>query len=80
MRLTSTDVDMWDIPHDPIGCIRLAAMFYVVPIATDVETIVYMGLRAILGCSTGSSRPCILVELVHALCQDPLLRALSIPV
>eukprot|EP00965_Chrysotila_dentata_P135772 4488317-Pleurochrysis_carterae.AAC.1 len=60
-----TYVDMWDIPHDPTGCIRLAAMFYVVPIATDAEAIVHMGLHAILGCSTGSNRPCILVEFVH---------------
>eukprot|EP00965_Chrysotila_dentata_P259590 6213608-Pleurochrysis_carterae.AAC.10 len=34
------------------------AMFYVVPVATNSKTVVYMGLRAILGCSTGSSRLC----------------------
>eukprot|EP00965_Chrysotila_dentata_P025550 849688-Pleurochrysis_carterae.AAC.1 len=32
--------------------------FYVVPVATTVKTIVYMGLRAILRCSAGSSRLC----------------------
>eukprot|EP00965_Chrysotila_dentata_P255432 6212222-Pleurochrysis_carterae.AAC.1 len=49
---------MWDIPRDPIGCIRSAAMFHVVPVATNVKTIVCMGFRAILGCSTGSGRLC----------------------
>eukprot|EP00965_Chrysotila_dentata_P225615 6194876-Pleurochrysis_carterae.AAC.1 len=33
-------------------------MFYAVPVATIVKNMVYMGLRAILGCSTGSSRLC----------------------
>eukprot|EP00965_Chrysotila_dentata_P122420 4046076-Pleurochrysis_carterae.AAC.1 len=48
---------MWDIPRDPIGCIRSAAMSYVVPAAsTDVKTLIYMGIRAVLGCSTGGSR------------------------
>eukprot|EP00965_Chrysotila_dentata_P089112 2942203-Pleurochrysis_carterae.AAC.1 len=28
------------IPGDPIGCIRPAAMFYVVPVATIVKTII----------------------------------------
>eukprot|EP00965_Chrysotila_dentata_P059177 1963881-Pleurochrysis_carterae.AAC.1 len=57
---------MWDNPCDPIECIRSAAMFYMVPIATIVKTIIYMGLRAILGCSTGSTRLCKLrMELVH---------------
>eukprot|EP00965_Chrysotila_dentata_P260555 6213947-Pleurochrysis_carterae.AAC.4 len=37
-----------NIPRDPIGCIRSAAIFYV-PVATNVKTIVYMGLRATLG-------------------------------
>eukprot|EP00965_Chrysotila_dentata_P202309 6181060-Pleurochrysis_carterae.AAC.1 len=46
-------VAMRDIPCGPIGCIRSAAMFYVVPLATNVKTMMYMGLRAILGCSTG---------------------------
>eukprot|EP00965_Chrysotila_dentata_P084231 2781448-Pleurochrysis_carterae.AAC.1 len=49
---------MWDIPRDPIGCIRSAAKLHVVPVATIVKTIVEMGLRAILGCSTGNSRLC----------------------
>eukprot|EP00965_Chrysotila_dentata_P007790 254334-Pleurochrysis_carterae.AAC.1 len=49
---------MWDVPRDPIGCIRSAAMFYVVPVAAIVKTIVYMGVRAILGCIIGSSRLC----------------------
>eukprot|EP00965_Chrysotila_dentata_P002188 72004-Pleurochrysis_carterae.AAC.1 len=49
---------MWDIPRDPIGFIRSAAMFYVVPVATNVKTMIYMGLRAILGCSTGNSCLC----------------------
>eukprot|EP00965_Chrysotila_dentata_P253894 6211494-Pleurochrysis_carterae.AAC.4 len=31
-------------------------MFYVVPVATTVKTIVYMGLRAMIGRSIGSSR------------------------
>eukprot|EP00965_Chrysotila_dentata_P177995 5879801-Pleurochrysis_carterae.AAC.1 len=31
-------------------------MFYVVPVATKVKTMIYMGLRAILGCSAASSR------------------------
>eukprot|EP00965_Chrysotila_dentata_P227355 6195964-Pleurochrysis_carterae.AAC.1 len=30
---------MWDIPRDPIGCIQSAAMLYVVPVATIMETI-----------------------------------------
>eukprot|EP00965_Chrysotila_dentata_P066732 2209468-Pleurochrysis_carterae.AAC.2 len=42
---------MWDIPRDPIGCIRSAAMLYVVPVATIVKAVVYMGLRATLRCS-----------------------------
>eukprot|EP00965_Chrysotila_dentata_P194060 6176126-Pleurochrysis_carterae.AAC.1 len=46
------------IPRDPIGCVQSAAMFYVVPDATNVKTMIYMGLHAILGCSTGSSRLC----------------------
>eukprot|EP00965_Chrysotila_dentata_P257451 6212890-Pleurochrysis_carterae.AAC.1 len=41
---------MWDIPRDPIGYIRSAAMFYVVPVATIMETMFNMGLRAISGC------------------------------
>eukprot|EP00965_Chrysotila_dentata_P238765 6202706-Pleurochrysis_carterae.AAC.2 len=49
---------MRDIPRDPIGCIRSAAMFSVVLVATIVKTIAYMVLRAILRCSTGSSRLC----------------------
>eukprot|EP00965_Chrysotila_dentata_P068720 2270457-Pleurochrysis_carterae.AAC.2 len=36
-------------PHDLIGCNRLAATFYVVPVATDVKTVIYMGLHAIPG-------------------------------
>eukprot|EP00965_Chrysotila_dentata_P087840 2900026-Pleurochrysis_carterae.AAC.1 len=40
-------MDMSDILRDPIGCILLAAMFYVVPVATIMETTFYMGLRAI---------------------------------
>eukprot|EP00965_Chrysotila_dentata_P211264 6186374-Pleurochrysis_carterae.AAC.4 len=47
---------MWDIPRDSFECSRSAAMLYVVAVATNVKTIVYMGLRAFLGCSTGSSR------------------------
>eukprot|EP00965_Chrysotila_dentata_P098711 3263835-Pleurochrysis_carterae.AAC.2 len=47
---------MWNIPRDPIGCIRSTAMVYVVPLATDVKTMTYMGLRAISGSSAGSSR------------------------
>eukprot|EP00965_Chrysotila_dentata_P025104 832415-Pleurochrysis_carterae.AAC.1 len=39
--------DIWDIPHDSIGCIQSAAMFNVVLVATIKETMVYMGLRAI---------------------------------
>eukprot|EP00965_Chrysotila_dentata_P261939 6214415-Pleurochrysis_carterae.AAC.3 len=42
--------DIWDIPHDPVGCIRSAAMFYVVPVATIMETMFYMGLRATSEC------------------------------
>eukprot|EP00965_Chrysotila_dentata_P117821 3893548-Pleurochrysis_carterae.AAC.1 len=38
-------------------------MFYVVPAATIMKTIVYVGLRSILGCSTGSSRLCNLASL-----------------
>eukprot|EP00965_Chrysotila_dentata_P077132 2546547-Pleurochrysis_carterae.AAC.1 len=30
---------MWVIPRNPTGCIRSAAMFYVVPVATNVKTI-----------------------------------------
>eukprot|EP00965_Chrysotila_dentata_P072109 2382279-Pleurochrysis_carterae.AAC.1 len=30
--------DIWDIPDDRIRCIRSAAMFYVVPLATIMET------------------------------------------
>eukprot|EP00965_Chrysotila_dentata_P042999 1427815-Pleurochrysis_carterae.AAC.2 len=41
---------------DQIGCIRLAAMFYVMPVAMDVETVFHIKLRAVLGCSTGSIR------------------------
>eukprot|EP00965_Chrysotila_dentata_P202725 6181271-Pleurochrysis_carterae.AAC.2 len=41
---------IWDIPNDPIGCIRSAAMFYLVPVATIMETMFYMGLRAISEC------------------------------
>eukprot|EP00965_Chrysotila_dentata_P192905 6175436-Pleurochrysis_carterae.AAC.3 len=35
-------------PQDPIECIRSAAVFYVVPIVTDVKTMINLGLRAIL--------------------------------
>eukprot|EP00965_Chrysotila_dentata_P107277 3544024-Pleurochrysis_carterae.AAC.7 len=49
---------MWNIPRDPIGCFRSTAMFYVVPVATIVKTMIYMGLRAILGCSTRCSGLC----------------------
>eukprot|EP00965_Chrysotila_dentata_P195334 6176927-Pleurochrysis_carterae.AAC.1 len=42
--------DIWDILHDPIGCIRSAAILYVVPVATIMETMFNMGLRAISGC------------------------------
>eukprot|EP00965_Chrysotila_dentata_P258227 6213149-Pleurochrysis_carterae.AAC.1 len=45
-------------PHDPIGCIRSAATFYVVPMATNVKTMIYMLLRARTGCCTGSSCLC----------------------
>eukprot|EP00965_Chrysotila_dentata_P194059 6176124-Pleurochrysis_carterae.AAC.1 len=45
-------------PRDPIGCIRSATMFYVMPVATNVKTMIYMGLCATLGCSSGSSRLC----------------------
>eukprot|EP00965_Chrysotila_dentata_P250092 6209248-Pleurochrysis_carterae.AAC.2 len=48
----------WDMPHDPIGCIRSAAMFNVVPIATTTETMIHIGLRAILRSSIASSRLC----------------------
>eukprot|EP00965_Chrysotila_dentata_P143596 4744647-Pleurochrysis_carterae.AAC.2 len=49
-------------PRDPIGCIRLAAMFYVVPVPTIMETMFYMGLRA-------GSAPYLSVEVGdHALC------------
>eukprot|EP00965_Chrysotila_dentata_P170330 5622196-Pleurochrysis_carterae.AAC.2 len=38
--------------RDPIGCIRSAAMFYVVLVAMDVKTIVYVGFRTIsVGCN-----------------------------
>eukprot|EP00965_Chrysotila_dentata_P170506 5628780-Pleurochrysis_carterae.AAC.1 len=40
--------DIWDIAHDPIGCIRSTAMFYMVPVPTIMEAIINMGLRAIL--------------------------------
>eukprot|EP00965_Chrysotila_dentata_P152662 5045424-Pleurochrysis_carterae.AAC.1 len=40
-------------PPRPIGYIRSAAMFYVVPVATIIETMFYMGLRAISGCISG---------------------------
>eukprot|EP00965_Chrysotila_dentata_P187471 6172151-Pleurochrysis_carterae.AAC.1 len=43
---------LWHIPHDPIGCIRSAAMCNVVPVATIVETVFNMWLRAISGCRT----------------------------
>eukprot|EP00965_Chrysotila_dentata_P226324 6195327-Pleurochrysis_carterae.AAC.2 len=44
--------DMWDIPRDPhpIGSYVLRGA----PVARIVKTIVYMGLRATLRCSTGS--------------------------
>eukprot|EP00965_Chrysotila_dentata_P174423 5757821-Pleurochrysis_carterae.AAC.2 len=45
-------------PREAIACIRSAAMFYKVPIATNVKTMIYMGLSAILGYNTGSSRLC----------------------
>eukprot|EP00965_Chrysotila_dentata_P124379 4111580-Pleurochrysis_carterae.AAC.1 len=49
----------WDILRDPIGCMRSAAMFYVMPVATMMETMLYMGLRAILRLSsTEDSRLC----------------------
>eukprot|EP00965_Chrysotila_dentata_P239629 6203213-Pleurochrysis_carterae.AAC.2 len=34
-------------PREPIGWIRSAAMFYVVPVDTNRKTMIYMGLRAI---------------------------------
>eukprot|EP00965_Chrysotila_dentata_P181832 6002878-Pleurochrysis_carterae.AAC.1 len=36
-----------EFPHDPIGCFRSVATFYVVPTATDIETMIYMGLHEI---------------------------------
>eukprot|EP00965_Chrysotila_dentata_P234109 6199988-Pleurochrysis_carterae.AAC.5 len=39
--------NVWDIFHDPIGCIR-----------SKLETAIYMGFHAILRSSTGSSRLC----------------------
>eukprot|EP00965_Chrysotila_dentata_P083732 2763067-Pleurochrysis_carterae.AAC.1 len=58
---------------DDIGCIRSAAMFYEVPVATSVKTIANIGLRAILGCSTGSSCICNShrVELGHPIATLP---------
>eukprot|EP00965_Chrysotila_dentata_P207463 6184119-Pleurochrysis_carterae.AAC.2 len=61
---------MWDIPRDPmpIGCIQSAAKFHVVPVATMIETVFYMGFRAIVTSSTESCRLCnyqYAVELVH---------------
>eukprot|EP00965_Chrysotila_dentata_P195290 6176910-Pleurochrysis_carterae.AAC.1 len=41
--------DIWDITHDPIGRIRSAAVFNVVPVATIMKTMFNMGLRAISG-------------------------------
>eukprot|EP00965_Chrysotila_dentata_P014293 473756-Pleurochrysis_carterae.AAC.1 len=50
---------MWNIPRDPIGCIRSGAvMFYLAPVTTNVKTMMYTGLRTILACSTGSGRLC----------------------
>eukprot|EP00965_Chrysotila_dentata_P011808 387442-Pleurochrysis_carterae.AAC.1 len=46
-------------------------MFYVVPVATNVKTIVLMGLLAILGCNTGSSRLCNLFMYIGILCHNP---------
>eukprot|EP00965_Chrysotila_dentata_P074661 2466542-Pleurochrysis_carterae.AAC.3 len=37
-------------PHDPVGCIRPAAMFYLVPVATIMETMFNMELLGISGC------------------------------
>eukprot|EP00965_Chrysotila_dentata_P248232 6208223-Pleurochrysis_carterae.AAC.5 len=45
--------DAWDMPST-----RSAAMFNVVPVATIMETMIDMGLRAILRNSIGSSRVC----------------------
>eukprot|EP00965_Chrysotila_dentata_P178445 5893408-Pleurochrysis_carterae.AAC.2 len=45
-------------PNDPIGCFLSVAMFYAVPKATDMETMIYTGLQTILGCRTESSRLC----------------------
>eukprot|EP00965_Chrysotila_dentata_P261368 6214230-Pleurochrysis_carterae.AAC.2 len=42
--------DIWDTPHDPIGCIRSAATFYVVPVATILKIMFNVGLRPIFGC------------------------------
>eukprot|EP00965_Chrysotila_dentata_P059790 1983533-Pleurochrysis_carterae.AAC.1 len=48
-----------DIPRDQIGCIRSAAMFHAMPVATNVKTVIYRGLRVIIiGCGTGSKRFC----------------------
>eukprot|EP00965_Chrysotila_dentata_P093407 3085704-Pleurochrysis_carterae.AAC.1 len=49
-RSTLIEGYIWNIPHDPIGCIRSAAMFYVVPVATIMKTMFNMGLRATSGC------------------------------
>eukprot|EP00965_Chrysotila_dentata_P087839 2900025-Pleurochrysis_carterae.AAC.1 len=64
---------MWDIPRDPIGCILLAAMFYVVPVATIMETTFCMGLRAIsevvlkIVVSATASRACSCILRSHDL-------------
>eukprot|EP00965_Chrysotila_dentata_P126465 4180925-Pleurochrysis_carterae.AAC.1 len=56
---------MGDIPCDPsLVCIQSEAMFYVVPVATNVKTMIYMGLRVTSGCRTASSRFCNSVQIL----------------
>eukprot|EP00965_Chrysotila_dentata_P046577 1547421-Pleurochrysis_carterae.AAC.1 len=42
-------------------------MFYVVPVATNVKTIVYMGVRAVLGCSLEAVASATSRELIHTM-------------
>eukprot|EP00965_Chrysotila_dentata_P237053 6201658-Pleurochrysis_carterae.AAC.1 len=59
-------------PRDTIGCIRSAAVLHVVPVAANGNTMIYMGLRAILG-----EYP-LYPEYVHS-CVSPLSVSGAIP-
>eukprot|EP00965_Chrysotila_dentata_P034415 1145600-Pleurochrysis_carterae.AAC.5 len=44
---------MRDIPRDPIGCIRSATMLYVMSVATNMKTMLCMGLCDTILCKCG---------------------------